>query len=48
MANHYQFKKMVSVCQVSVFNVAQINTLSVSVTNLCKATLSEPVLKKAY
>ena len=30
--------------EVSVFNVAQINTVSVSVTELCKATRSDPVL----
>ena len=29
------------------FNVAQINTVSVSVTDLCKATRSDPVLNEA-
>ena len=34
--------------EVSMFNVAQINTVSVSVTELCKATHSDPVLSKVY
>ena len=34
--------------EVSVFNVARINTVSVSVTELCKATRSDPVLSKVY
>ena len=34
--------------EVSVFNVAQINTVSVSVTDLSKATRSDPVLSKVY
>ena len=34
--------------EVSVFNVAQINTVSVSVTELCKATRSDPALSKVY
>jgi len=37
-----------SLSEVSVFNVSQINTLSVSVVYLCKATHSDPVLSKAY
>ena len=34
--------------EVSIFNVAQINTVSVSVTDLSKATCSDPVLSKVY
>ena len=34
--------------EVSMFNVAQINTVSVSVPELCKATRSDPVLSKVY
>ena len=34
--------------EVSLFNVAQINTVSVSVTELGKATCSDPVLSKVY
>ena len=37
-----------SLSEVSVFNVSQINTLSVSVIDLCKATRSDPVLGKVY
>ena len=33
---------------VSVFNVSQISTVSVSVVDLCKATRSDPVLSKVY
>ena len=34
--------------EVSVFNVSQINTMSVSVVELCKATCSDPILSKVY
>ena len=34
--------------EVSMFNVAQINAVSVSVTELCKATRSDPVSSKVY
>ena len=34
--------------EVSVFNVAQINTVAVSVTQLYKATHSDPALSKVY
>ena len=34
--------------EVSVFNVSQINVLSVSVVEMCKATCSDPILSKVY
>ena len=34
--------------EVSVFNVAQINTVAIYVTQLCKASRSDPVLSKVY
>ena len=37
-----------SLSEVSVFNVSQINTLSVSVVGMCKATRSDPILSKVY
>ena len=37
-----------SLSEVSVFNVSQINTLSVSVVEMHKATCSDPILSKVY
>ena len=34
--------------EVSLYNVSQINTVSVSVVDLCKATRSDPLLSKVY
>ena len=34
--------------EVSLYNVSQINTVSVSVVDLCKATQSDPLLSKVY